>query len=99
ATPRNYVDKPVEIVSSEDDENDNENAYDDDGEQIDATPVEIMSSKRKYDDDNVEKIDTTSSTLENDDDDDDEQIDTTSTTNNRDLAQGEIVDAINDIIT
>ncbi|CAG8765616.1 2978_t:CDS:2, partial [Funneliformis caledonium] len=31
--------------------------------------------------------------------DDDEQIDTTSTTNNRDLAQGEIVDAINDIIT
>ncbi|CAI2186820.1 10093_t:CDS:10, partial [Funneliformis geosporum] len=90
AKSRNYIDKPVEIVSSEDDENDD-----------DVTPVEILSSKRKYDDNNDEQIDTTSSTLENveNEDDDDEQIDTTSKTNNRDLAQSEIGDAINHIIT
>ncbi|CAG8765615.1 2977_t:CDS:2, partial [Funneliformis caledonium] len=40
ATPRNYVDKPVEIVSQRTMKM-TTNAYDDDVEQIDATPVEL----------------------------------------------------------
>ncbi|CAG8711668.1 7429_t:CDS:10, partial [Funneliformis caledonium] len=103
--PTTNIGKTIEIVSSEND---------DDEERIDSTPrnytdkpVEIVSSENDengdendYDDDD-EQIDATPVIIVSSKrkyDDNNEQIDITLTTNNRDLVQGEIGDAINDII-
>ncbi|CAG8739983.1 6980_t:CDS:2, partial [Funneliformis caledonium] len=73
-SPTTNIDNPIKIVSSENDNNEEqiENAYNNDVEQIDAIPIKIMLLKRKYDNNNVKQIDITSSILENDNDYDDE---------------------------